>query len=221
MEDYKYKVAIADDHVLVRKGFISLINSFDDFTILFEADDGRNVIENINCNKIPDLLVLDVQMPGLDGYETAQWMQEHHPGVKILALTMYTDKFSAIRMLRSGARGYISKAAEPQEFKKAMYTVMKNGIYLSDQLSSILIDEVKKNASGQDAFDTLSEREMQFLQLLASDKSYKEIAQEMYLSPRTLDDYKKAVSQKVGIKTRIGLALYAVKMGFVDVMKIV
>lgn len=216
MEDYKrYKVAIADDHVLVRKGFIFLINSFEDFTVLFEADDGNAVINNIRNDKIPDLLVLDVKMPNRDGYETALWMQEHYPHVKILALTMFCDKFSAIRMLRSGANGYISKAVEPHEFKKALYTVMKNGIYLSSQLSSILVDEVKRSGNGQEASDSLNEREMQFLQLLASGKSYKEIAQQMYLSPRTLDDYKKAVSEKVGIKTRIGLAMYAVKMGLV------
>ena len=219
-EAKKYNVAIADDHTLVRKAFVLLINSFNDFNILFEADNGQGVVENIQNQIIPDVLLLDVNMPNMDGYETAKWLQENCPQVKVLALSMFSDKFSVMRMLKCGANGHISKMAEPNELKTALIKVIKTGVYLNDELYCSLIDEMKNEDAGNDQGRRLNSRETQFLELLANGKSYKEIAQQMYLSPRTLDDYKKAVSKKTGIKSRIGLILYAIRIGMVDVRKL-
>lgn len=213
----KYSIAIADDHLLVRKGLISLINSFDDFAIVFEADDGNGVVEKIRNHNVPDLMILDINMPRMDGYETAQWLRENYPNIRILALTMHSDKCSVIQMLRSGVNGYISKAADPHELKNAIWAVIRNGFYLPDDISGVIINEISKVGVAQKPSGVIGVRELQFLELLAKGMSYKEIASKMYLSPRTLDDYKKSISKKTGIKNRIELVSYAIKNGLVNI----
>lgn len=221
MGEYKtYNVAIADDHKLVRTGLSLLINSFENFRILFQADDGYGVMEHFQKNILPDVLLLDVNMPNMDGYDTAAWVQKNYPSVKVLAISVFSDKFSVIRMLKCGANGHISKSAEPVELRTAIMKVLNNSVYLNDELYCSIIDEMKGNGTGVEQASTLNTREVQFLELLATGKSYKEIARQMYLSPRTLDDYKKALSQKTGIKTRTGLIVYAIKTGMVDVRKL-
>lgn len=215
----QYNIAIADDHLLVRKGLIHLINSFNDFVVVFEADDGNGVIENIRKCTMPDLIILDINMPKMDGYETAQWLRENYPETRILALTMHSDKYSVIHMLRCGANGYISKMAEPHELKNACFAVIRNGFYLPDDMSGIIINELSRNGVEQKPAGVIGARELQFLELLAKGMSYKEIASKMYLSPRTLDDYKKSISKKTGIKNRIELVSYAIKNGLVNIMK--
>jgi len=215
----KYNIAIADDHLLVRKGLLSLIKSFDDFEVVFEADDGTGVVENISNGKVPDLIILDINMPKMDGYKTAQWLRENYPQSRILAVTMHSDKYSVIHMLRCGINGYISKTAEPHELKKACLAVIKNGFYLPDDMSGAIINEISKVGAQHKPADDIGARELQFLELLAKGMSYKEIASKMYLSPRTLDDYKRSISKKTGIKNRIELVSFAIKNGLVNIMK--
>jgi DNA-binding NarL/FixJ family response regulator len=215
----KYNIAIADDHLLVRKGLLCLINSFNDFVVVFEADDGIGVVEKIRNCTLPDLIILDINMPKVDGYETAQWLRENYPQIRILALTMHADKYSIIHMLRCGINGYISKMAEPYELKNALLAVIKNGFYLPDNISGAIINEISRIGTEPKSASIIGDRELQFLDLLARGMSYKEIASKMYLSPRTLDDYKKSISKKTGIKSRIELVSYAIKNGLVNIMK--
>ena len=215
----KYNIAIADDHLLVRKGLLRLIESFNDFVVVFEANDGKGVIERISNSKVPDLIILDINMPQMDGYETAKWLRENYPQVKILALSMHADKYSVIHILRCGVNGYISKTAEPQELQNALYTIIRNGFYLPDGMSGIIINEISKIGVEDKPAGVIGAKELQFLELLAKGMSYKEIASKMFLSPRTLDDYKKSISRKTGIKNRIELVSYAIKNGLVNIMK--
>ena len=122
-------------------------------------------------------------------------------------------------MLRCGANGYISKNADPPELKKALYTIIRNGFYLPDEMSGIIINEISMVGAAHKPATVIGARELQFLELLARGMSYKEIASKMYLSPRTLDDYKKSISKKTGIKNRIELVSYAIKNGLVNIMK--
>jgi DNA-binding NarL/FixJ family response regulator len=214
----KYNIAIAEHHLLIRKGLISLINSFDEFAVVFESDNRNGIVENIRNAKIPDLVILDVNMPNMDGYETAQWLRKNYPQIRTLALTMHSDKFSVMNMLRCGVNGYISTATDTDELKNAFLAVIRNGFYLPRDMSGTIINEISKMGTEQKPADLIGAKELQFLELLARGMSYKEIASKMYLSPRTLDDYKKSISKKTGIKNRIELVSYAIKNGLVNIM---
>jgi two-component system, NarL family, invasion response regulator UvrY len=208
-------IALADDHVLLRKGLAGLVSSLG-YTVLFQADNGDEFIEMLKTNADPDVVLLDINMPKKDGYETALWLKRNKPDIKILALSMYDDENAIIRMLKNGARGYILKDAEPSELKAAIESLLNRGYYYSDMVTGKLIHTINtmdegdgetKNSSG------LNEREIKFLKLVASELTYKEIAEQMNLSPRTIDGYRDALFEKLNIKSRVGLVLFAIKNG--------
>jgi two-component system, NarL family, invasion response regulator UvrY len=214
----QYTVALADDHVLIRSGLAGLINSFDEYNVLFEAANGQDFIDQLALHPEPDVALLDINMPKKDGYETAYWIRHHYPSVKILALSMYDNENYIIRMLKNGARGYILKDAEPTELKMALDSIIHKGYHYSELVTGHLINTINKFDEDPKTKNTLllTEREIEFLQYVCSELSYKEIADKMFLSPRTIDGYRDAMFEKLNIKTRVGLALYAVKNGIVN-----
>src|ERR1044071_9423055 len=124
MKTSKIKVALADDHVLLRRGLANLIDSFDEYTVIFEADNGLDLQKKITKENLPDLVLLDINMPKMDGFTTAQWLRQTFPLVKIMALSMYDNENSVIRMFKAGATGYILKDCEPHELKAALDSIM-------------------------------------------------------------------------------------------------
>lgn len=216
----KYTVALADDHVLIRNGLAGLINSFTDYEVLFQATNGQDFIEQLSSSthKLPDIALLDINMPKKDGYETAHWIKQHHPGIKILALSMYDNENYIIRMLKNGARGYILKDAEPTELKSALDSIIQKGYHYSELITGHLINTLNKFDEDPKTKNALlvTDKELEFLHYICTELSYKEIADRMYLSPRTIDGYRDAMFDKLNIKTRVGLALYAVKNGLVN-----
>jgi len=214
-------VALADDHVLIRNGLAGLINSFDNYKVLFQAANGQEFIDRITNINIPDIALLDINMPKKDGYETALWLKQNYPDVKILALSMYDNETAIIRMLKNGAKGYILKDAEPTELKTALDAVIHKGYHYSDLVTGHLINTISKiddNSKTKSAL-LLSEREMEFLNHVCTELSYKEIADKMFVSPRTVDGYREALFEKLNVKTRVGLVLYAIKNGIVNLNK--
>ncbi|WP_225975335.1 response regulator transcription factor [Panacibacter ginsenosidivorans] len=213
-----YTVALADDHVLIRNGLAGLINSFPDYKVLFQAANGQDFIDQLPLHDLPHVALLDINMPKKDGYETANWIRHHHPSVKILALSMYDNENYIIRMLKNGAKGYILKDAEPAELKLALDSIIHKGYHYSELVTGHLINTINKFDEDPKAKTALllSDRELEFLQYVCSELSYKEIADKMFLSPRTIDGYRDAMFEKLNIKTRVGLALYAVKNGIVN-----
>lgn len=215
--DKKILVGVADDHTLMRNALARLINSFENYTVIFEASNGKEVKDKISKHVLPDIILLDVNMPDIDGYETAKWIYKNHPQIKILALSMFTDESIIIRMLRLGAKGYILKNAEPEELNLALNSVMQKDFYLSDYISGKVISGLHKDIDLPEEPVHLNDKEREFLQWACTEMTYKDIAVKMFVSPRTVDDYRNALFEKLKVKSRIGLVLYAIRHGMVEI----
>jgi two-component system, NarL family, invasion response regulator UvrY len=212
-------IALTDDHTLLRNGLAALVQSLG-HTVLFEADNGKDFISKLDKNNLPELVLLDINMPEMDGYETAQWIKNNHYDIKILALSMYDNENSIIRMLKCGAKGYILKDSEPAELKAAIEAVMNKGFYYSDLVSGKLIHAINKlddDDNGLKSLIQLNDRETDFLKYACTEMTYKEIADKMFVSPRTIDGYRDALFEKLHVKTRVGLVMYAIKNGVVNI----
>lgn len=220
MTNLKPSVVLVDDHVLLRNGLANLIRSFGEYDVLFEAGNGHDFIRQLRPHSLPDIVLLDINMPDMDGYETALWVKKHHPEIKILALSMYDTDNSIIRMLKNGVKGYILKDSDPAELKMALESVINKGFYYSEMVTGKLIHTI--NALDIPDHHTrhvfaLNDRELEFLKLACTECTYKEIAEQMYLSPRTIDGYRDTLFEKLNVKTRVGLVLYAIRNGIVAV----
>ena len=212
------KLSLADDHILLRNGLAQLVESLG-HTVLFEANNGIEFKKLLDKNNLPDIVLLDINMPEMNGYETSQWLKINYPEIKVLALSMYDNETSIIRMLKNGARGYILKDSEPAELKAAIHALEQKGFYYSDLVSGKLIHAINKmDDEGTDLKTPapLSDREAQFLKYSCTELTYKEIADKMFLSPRTIDGYRDALFEKLKVKTRVGLVMYAIKSGIVN-----
>jgi two-component system invasion response regulator UvrY len=212
-----YQVAIADDHTLMRNALARLVASFSQFAVLYEAGNGKELIEKIQAQGIPDIILLDINMPVMDGYDTAKWLTKNYPQIKILSLSMQSDELSIIRMLRLGAKGYLMKNVEPEELNTALESVIRKDFYLSDSISGKIISGLHQNLDQSPEMIKITEKEKEFLRLVCTELSYKEISEKMFLSPRTIEDYRNSLYEKLNVRTRMGLAMYAIKNKIVEV----
>jgi two-component system, NarL family, invasion response regulator UvrY len=220
MEYSKPSVALVDDHVMLRNGLANIIRDFQSHDVLFEADNGRQCMEQLEHGLIPSIVLLDINMPQMDGYETALSIKQRFPEVKVLALSMYDSENSIIRMLRNGARGYILKDSDPSELQAALQDVEQKGYYYSEMITSRLfrlVNDLDNPAGPLKQMISLSEKEVEFLRLTCTELTYKEIADRMGISPRTVDGYRDVLFEKLSLKTRVGLVLYAIRSGLVVV----
>lgn len=217
MPDTRY-IAIVDDHTMFRKGLAALINLFPRYEVLFEASDGREMIERLKYQRLPDIILLDVTMPRMDGYETAEWLRVNQPEIHVLALSTMESETAIIKMIRHGAKGYVLKDAEPEELKLAFDEVFSLGFFFNDLVTRRVMQSITQlvnENSPLNAFVKLSQRELDFIRRACSEKSYQEIAKEMFVSERTVDGYREALFRKLNVSTRVGLVLYAVKNNLV------
>lgn len=214
----KIKVALADDHVLLRKGLAELIRNLG-YEVVFECSDGNELTTKMGQASAPDIVLMDINMTGGDGYQATEWLRQHHPLVKVLAVSMYDDESAIIRMLKCGARGYVLKGADPAELKKAIDDVITKGVHYSELVTGKLLHSIYKvdEPNGARGTPDLNDREIEFLKLASTEMTYKEIAQEMHLSPRTIDGYRDDLFEKLNIKNRVGLVLFAIRQGIVQV----
>ncbi len=215
------KLALVDDHKLFRKGLISLIEMVNsNYVILFESDNGLDLQKKIDKNNLPDLILMDVNMPGMDGFDTVSWLNVNYPLVKVLAVSMVEKEESIVRMLKLGVKGYLSKDVEPKELGEAIDAVLNKGFYYTDFITGKLVHSLQYTGTDVDikseAFKLMNDREKDFLQLACSELTYNEIAAKMFLSPKTIDGYRNSLFEKLQVKSRVGLALYAVKHGLVQ-----
>jgi len=213
------QVALADDHTMFRKGIVELLRRSDKFEVVAEAGNGAELIEQIRkLKRAPDVCLLDVNMPVMDGYQTLLALKKTYPLMKFLALTMYDHEFVIIKMLRNGANGYLLKEEDPDELERAIEFITKNDFYHTDLVSGRLIAILKQGIDYNHAM--LSPKEEQFLELCCSELIYKEIAVKMNLSARTVEGFRDDLFAKLGVKTRTGLVIYALKHGIVNLMLI-
>ena len=202
-----YNIVIGDDHSLLANSLQVLINSFPEFQVLYHAYNGKELIDRLSSNSnAPDLILMDINMPVMNGIETMEWLKEHRPQQKVLALSMDDQEETIIKMLRSGTKGYLLKDIEPDHFHTALNDVLEKGFYYSERVSHTLLGTLTKEEPSK---VHLKERELEFLKLACTEKTYKEIAAEMHLSPKTIDGYRETLFEKLEVKSRIGLVLYA------------
>ncbi len=206
------KIALADDHNLFRKGMEELIEDFDNMGVLYSVPNGQELINKLSSGKLPDVCLLDINMPEMNGFETARKIKEQWPGIKILAVSVYDSEFNIIGMLRAGAGGYILKDAQPDALKKAIEGIYENGFYHSELVTGKILHRILSQP--QEVSTTLlNEKQVQFLKLCCSEMTYREIADNMGISHRTIDGFRDQLFEKLNIKSRTGLVIYALKTG--------
>jgi len=211
-------IAIVDDNTMFRKGLAALINLFPNHEVLFDAAGGKECMERLKAGPLPHIILMDIVMPVPDGYEITARVKAHYPDIRVLALSTMDSESAIIRMIRSGARGYLLKDADPEELRTAFHDVLALGYYYNDQVSRKIIQSVHMIADEEIAPGSLlrlTDRELQFLQLACSEKTYAEIAKELFVSERTVDGYRDALFKKLRLSSRVGLVLYALRNGIV------
>lgn len=204
-------IAIIDDHNLFRQGMMSLLSEFKEIQIVFDASNGQEMKDKIGCHPLPEVILMDINMPVMDGYESTSWIKEHYPQIKVLALSMFDDDKPIINMLKSGAGGYLLKESKTSDVVAAIKTINEHEYFLNDLVSGRLLRNIQDNKPIQNILADLSANEIKFLQLCCSEYTYKEIADQMNLSPHTIDNYRQNLFQKFEIKSRTGLVLFALK----------
>lgn len=205
------RIAIADDHAMFRKGLIILLNGYPHIQVIMEAADGTDLLAQLaTTTQLPDICLLDISMKEMNGYKTAAELSVLYPEIKIIALSMFTDEFSVISMLRNGARGYVSKEDGPERLLEVIEYVVKDGFYMD----GINIRAVTKAMHGNTiSFLDLTEKELELIQLSCREDSYHDIADKMHISIRTLETYRKNLYEKLNVTTRQGLVLFAMLTG--------
>jgi len=213
-------LALVDDHTLFRKGLISLIEMVgNQYSILFEADNGIDLQQKIKKDNPPDIILMDINMPGMDGFASVGWLNENYPLIKILVVSMIEKEETIVKMLKLGVKGYLCKDVEPKELGEALNAIINKGFYYTDFITGKLVHSLQNGqevSAKNNALNLMNDREKDFLQLACSEYTYNEIAAKMFLSPKTIDGYRNSLFEKLNVKSRVGLALFAVKHGLVQ-----
>jgi len=200
-------IAIVDDHTLFRNGVAALLGEFDELKVVFDAENGEHLRQMLTKHPSPQVILMDINMPVMDGYAATKWIKENHPHIKVLALSMFEDDKAVIRMIKSGASGYVLKESKPRELLEAIKIINEKGVYINEMVSGKLL----RSVSDKDQAPEFSKKELEFLKLCCSELTYKEIADQMFVSPRTVDNYREALFLKLNLKSRTGLVLYAIQ----------
>lgn len=210
-----YNLVIVDDHLLVADSLKSLISMFSGFSVLYHAKNGLDLQQKMISGLLPDIILLDVNMPVMNGYETMEWLSKDHPDIKVLALSMDDDEQMVLRMLSKGANGYMLKDIHPETLKVALLEVLEKGYYHSDKVTATLLDSLKPKVNNQNYL--LKEHELTFLQHACSELTYSEIAESMNVSPKTVDSYRSELFKKFDVKNRVGLVIYGLKNKLISI----
>jgi len=207
MQNHSISIAIVDDHTLFRSGLASLLEEFDEIDVMFEALNGMDLQAKMNHHPEVQLVLMDINMPVMDGFAATKWVKANYPNVHVLALSMLEDEKAIIGMLKAGAGGYMLKESTPSDLLTAIKVIVDKGFYVNELVSGRLLVALKDS----DIKPTFSDRELTFLQHCSTELTYKEIADLMNVSPRTVDNYRESLFAKLNIKSRTGLVVYGIK----------
>jgi DNA-binding NarL/FixJ family response regulator len=217
MENLITTLAIIDDHALFRQGLVSLLSESKELKIIFEAEDGTDMIRKMKTNLIPDVMLMDINMPNMNGYESTKWIKLHYPCIKVLALSMFEEEKPIIEMLKSGAGGYMLKQSKAQDLVHAIKTIHIQNFFMNELVSIRLLNNIQNPlVKSKINKGDLNSNELKFLELCCSDLTYKQIADLMNLSPFTINNYREALFEKFQTKSRTALVIYALKSGIIS-----
>lgn len=208
------KVAVVDDHALVRHGIVLFLKQYEDVKVVIEAQHGQDLFDQLNHTKV-DVVLLDLEMPVMDGKEVLQHLNVNNPNILTLILTMHQHDSFISNMMKLGANGYLLKESEPQEVIHAIRTVMKDGVFFNKLTSNALLGRVVAETNSGKSTDltanSLKQRELDVLKLIVAEKTTAQIADELFLSPKTIEGYRKSLYEKTGATNVVGLVKYAMK----------
>ena len=205
----KYSIVIVDDHILIAKALGSILGNFNQFEVLYECENGKELQEKLKRKgNVPNIVLLDISMPIMDGFETAKWLKETHPEVLVMALSMQDDEQGLIKMVKCGAKGYLLKNVHPIELENALNNLIRTGYYYPEWATNKIFASISNEVVD------LTEREKEFLRYSVTELNYKEISDKMFCSTRSVESYRDSLCEKLGLKSRVGLAVYAIKNGF-------
>ena len=211
MNNKKIKLAIVDDHVLFAHGLKNLLIQQSDYEVLYVCSSGEDLQSKLKSHsEQPDLILVDLNMPNMNGIELTKWLKQNYPTFTILAISMMADEANIIKIIKAGAAGYLLKDSHPNTLIEAISSAITNGFFSNDIATKALVNAIKEDEL------KLTEKESHFLKLACSEMTYKEIADKMCLSPKTIDGYRESLFQKLEVKNRIGLVLYGIKHKLVE-----
>ena len=214
----RIKLVLADDHAVVRSGLRMLLEAQPDMEIVAEAETGEEAVNHARKLK-PDIILMDIQMPDVNGIEATKRIRRLSPDSAVLALTMHEDEQYFFQMLQAGASGYVPKRAAPDELVSAIRTVARGDVFLYPSLATRLVqDYLKQAGSGEErqVYDTLTPREQEVLILIAEGLSNPEIAEKLVISVKTVDSHRENIMRKLNLHSRIDLVKYAIKVGLIE-----
>lgn len=224
----RIRIGIADDHAMFRKGLIKLLDP-DKYELLFDVESGQKVVEQLDAGRCPppDIMIMDIEMRGMNGYETVAWLRAHHPEVKVLVVSMVDQEEAVVRMMKLGVKGYLSKEMEPEDLHAALQSISRKNYYYTDFVTNKLVHSLQNESGPKEArseflhghalWDSLNSKQKDFVRYACTEMIYEEIAERMCVSPKTVDGYRDAVFERFEVKSRVGLVLYAVKNKLVSI----
>ena len=220
MASTQIKIAIADDHKIFRDGIKMALSDKENLKILWEAEDGKDMLHKISI-KMPDVLLMDIRMPEIDGINAIQILRKEYETVKIIVLTMYDDQQMITKMMEMGANAYLTKTTDPEEIYQAILTCMNEDYYFNDLVNAAVMGKLMQKKSVRQIYGdslpvTFSEKEIKILQLLSEDKTTEEISKVIFLSPRTIETIRQNMKSKVNAKTIGGLIMYAMRNKMIE-----
>lgn len=206
----KHSVVIVDDHTLLSQAIQAMVNTFDKFEVLYTCKNGQELVGKFtdSSTNIPEVVLMDINMPIMNGIEATEWIHKTYPKVNVMALSVEDDDKTVLKMLKAGAVGYLLKDTEKTILEKALIEIVENGFYHTKNVTNLLVKSITGVVEEEITF---RDKELQFMKLACTEYTYKEIANEMNLSPKTIDGYRDTLFTKLNVKNRVGLVMYAIK----------
>jgi DNA-binding NarL/FixJ family response regulator len=208
----QFTVVIVDDHTLLSQAIQAMVNTFEKFNVLYTCKNGQELIDKFSDNEnIPHIVLMDINMPIMNGVETTEWISKNHSKVNVMALSVEDEEYTILKMLKAGAAGYLLKDTEKAILEKALIEIAENGFYHTKSVTNILMNSLLGNEVNEVKEIDITDKERQFLKLSCTEFTYKEIADQMCLSPKTIDNYRNSLFCKLNVKNRVGMVTYAIK----------